>query len=76
MAVAVSGGYREHLQLLGPSRSLHPPLITNKLALFRATNTLPLKTMLRMLGNGGDEGVVSVESIILSFQIYFKQAWS
>ena len=53
VAVAANGGHYEHLQQLCPSASLHPYLITNKLALFRDTNRLPVKIMLGMLRNGG-----------------------
>ena len=53
MAVAANGGHSEHLQLLCPSASLHPHLITKKLALFRDTNRLSMKIMLGMLRNWG-----------------------
>jgi len=38
--------------VITPSPSLHPHLITNKLALFRDTNRLPVKTTLGMPRNG------------------------
>jgi len=44
VAVAANGGHFKHL---------HPHIITNKLALFRATNRLPVKTTLGMLRNWG-----------------------
>jgi len=47
VAVAASGGHSE----LCPSASLHPHLITNKLALFRDTHRLPMKIMLGLLRN-------------------------
>ena len=58
VAVAADGSDFEHLQLLCSSPSLHPHLISNNLALFRATNRLPVKTTLGMPRN---RGVVLVE---------------
>ena len=46
---------------------MHPHLIANKLALFRATNRLPVKITLGMLRNGG---VVLVEIAFVQFVIF------
>jgi len=69
MTVAASGGHSEHLQQVGSSPSLHPRLITNEPALFRATNELLTNTLLRTLRN---VGLSWLKQLRLSFSDIFQ----